>query len=67
MKDSIEYQIFNARGRMIHAFDDRKLAMERLPNFGIGCYLVEARKTYTILATNKPPVPVSRLHLAISA
>lgn len=70
MKDHVEYQIFNAKGRLIHVFDDRKIAEKRIADFGIGCQLVEVRKTFTVLKTNKAKiVPIQAAHtgLAMSA
>jgi hypothetical protein len=64
MKDQIEYQIINAKGRVIHIFDDKDLAEKRLPNFGIGCSLVEVRKTFTVLATNRPAKAAAIVKLA---
>jgi hypothetical protein len=49
-----EYHVVNARGMVIHIYDDYQLARDRFASFGNGCHLVQVTKRFTILETKKP-------------
>jgi len=49
-----EYHVVNARGMVIHIFDNYALAKQRFESFGIGCHLVQVSKHLTVLDTKRP-------------